>query len=82
MCPLNRREFLYTGVAVSAAVAFVHHLPAMPSESARQPGNPVWQALYTAPSLPQFGEGSNFVNWREQGLNFGQSAVPRRQFLR
>jgi hypothetical protein len=80
MSPLNRREFLYSSVAALAATALASHLLAMSSEGARQPDNPVSQEAYTGPSvLSQFERDSNFVNWREQGLNLG---ARNRQYLR
>jgi hypothetical protein len=83
MSPLNRREFLYTSVAVSIATVLARHLSAMSSEGARQPSHPVSQEACTEPSVqPQFGRSLNFVNWREQGLNLGEKAFRSRQFLR
>jgi hypothetical protein len=83
MSPLNRREFLYGSVAVSAATALAPHLSAMLSESAWKPRNPVSQEACTPPGVqPQFGRNVNFVNWREQGLNLGEKAVRNRQYLR
>jgi hypothetical protein len=83
MHQLNRREFLYSGVAVSAATALAPHLPAMSSEIARQPGNPVSQEACSGPSVqPECERGRNFVNWREQGLNLGKRRVRNRQSFR
>jgi hypothetical protein len=82
MSPLNRREFLYSSFAVSAATALAPHLLAMSSENAQQ-SHTVSQEACTAPSIqPQFGGGSDFVNWREQGLNLGERSFRNRDCLR
>lgn len=79
MSPLNRRDFLLSGVAAAAALA--PHLSAMTSEGAARPCKPVLQKV--RPSLqPRFGREQNFVNWREQGLNFGEKSYRDRQCIR
>lgn len=76
MSPLNRREFLYSSLAVSAATALAPHLLAMPSEGARQSGNPVSQQANAGSFVqPQFETDYGIVNWREQGLNLGERVV-------
>lgn len=72
MSPLNRREFLYSSVAVSAATALALHNPAILPEGARLPGSTVRKDLYMGP--PRFERSEGFVNWREQGLNLGGQA--------
>ncbi len=80
MVQLNRREFLYGGVAASAATT-LPHLWAMSSEDTRQPGNLLSHEANTAPSL-QFERNYNFTNWREQGLNFSEKVRRNRQYPR
>ena len=83
MSPLNRREFLFSSVAVSAATALAPHLSAMSAEGLWQPHSPASQKTYTGPNLlPQVRRNSSFVNWREQGLNFAENAYRNRQSLR
>jgi len=83
MLQLNRRRFLYSGVAVSAAAALGPHIWAMSSEGAGEPSNPVSQEACTGPSVqPQFGGDCNFVNWRQQGLSLGEKAFHNRQYIR
>lgn len=75
MSPFNRREFLYSSVAISAATTIAPHLPAMLPKGAWQPSKPVWQEANTRPrDQSQFERDRGFVNWREQGLNFGGNA--------
>jgi hypothetical protein len=82
MSPLNRREFLYSSVAVAAATALAPHLLAMSSEGARQPSDPVSQEACAGPRVqPQFRSDPNFVNWREQGLNLAGKASHSRHYL-
>jgi hypothetical protein len=83
MLQLNRRKFLYSGVALSATAALGPHILAMSSEGAWQPGNSVSQEACTGPSVqPQFGGDCNFINWRQQGLSLGEKAVHNRQYTR
>lgn len=83
MSPLNRREFLLNGAAVSAAAVLAPHLSAMSSEGAQQSGNTVSQETCTVPAVqPQFRRETNFVNWREQGLYLGERAVRNQQCFR
>jgi hypothetical protein len=83
MSPLNRREFLFSSVVVSAATALAPHLSAMSSEGAPKPRNPVQQKPCAEPRVqPYFARDSNFVNWREQGLNLCEKSVRDLQCIR
>lgn len=83
MSPLNRREFLLSSIAVSAATTLAPHLSAMSAEGARQPGKPVSQEARTRTTVqPQFARDSSVVNWREQGLNLGGKAFRDRDCIR
>jgi hypothetical protein len=83
MVQLNRRKFLYSSVAVSAATALAPYLLAASTDEAWQPSNPVSQEACKGSSVqPNFGGDRNFVNWRQQGACFGKRAVRNRQFPR
>lgn len=70
MLQLNRREFLLSSAAVTAATALAPHLWAAPSEGAWQSSNSVSQETSAAPfPQPQFGGDRDFLNWRQQGVN-------------
>ena len=82
MVQLNRRQFLYSGVAFSAAAAFGPHVWPMSSEDALRTNNAP-QEVYTGPGIqPQFVEGCNFLSWREQGLRLGENVVRYRHSIR
>ena len=83
MSPLNRREFLCNSITASASLALASHLFAMSAECAHQPSAPESHETSTWPSVqPQLATNVDFVNWREQGLNFGVRAYHNREYLR
>ena len=83
MVQLNRRKFLYSSFAATAATALAPHLLAASSEGVLQPSNPVSQEERTGPSVqPQFGGDCDLINWRQQGLSLGEKTVHYRQYLR
>ena len=83
MSPLNRREFLYSSVAVSAATALAPHILAASSEGERRARN---YAVPDAPTVqsvqPRFGGDWNFVHWRQGGLSVGEAVVHYGQYPR
>jgi hypothetical protein len=80
MVQINRRKFLCSSVAVSAAAALAPHLLTASTGKALQLSNP---AACMGPSVPpQFGGERNFVNWRQQGASFGRKTVRNRQCIR
>lgn len=79
MSPLNRREFIFSGVAVSAATVLAIHLSS-PSEIALEACRPVAEEAGARPAIRwQFDRDRDFVSWREQGWSLCGGAFPNRQ---
>lgn len=81
MPQLNRREFLLSSAAVTAATALAPHILATPSEGAGQPSNSALQeASAVSFAQPRSARDWDFLNWRQQGVNFGGAVVHSGRF--
>lgn len=81
MVQVNRRQFLYSGVAVSAAVALGSHMAGISSEALCGAGNDVLQEDRAAPDKQLFhGAGKDLFTWRQEGLNLTGGVSHFRQY--
>jgi hypothetical protein len=82
MSPINRRKFLISSVAVTAATALAPHLLVTPSEVALQASEPALPEAGAIPGVQLQSAGHrDFINWRQQGLNLGGRTAHHRHYL-